>query len=348
MERSPSIEYGAFQAVRNCTQVKPGENVLIITDRETAAIGMALLLQATDAGAGNVDMRFMEAYGERSEDGTNPLQFPDELRELISQADVSFYAAGVRPNELESFRHPMIKAIESNPRLRHAHMPKIDEVLMTIGMTVDYTQVQRVCAAVYETVKHASTIKVTSPAGTNLKVDFDPNYRWVVSDGQINTPGAFHNLPDGEVYTCALNANGVIVVDGILGDHFSPKYGLLEKTPVTLTVKEGRVLQATCSNGELVTELRDYMKKDENANRIGEFAVGTNIGLERLVGNLLQDEKFPGVHVAIGHGYPNKTGSDWDSKAHMDAVLKNVSIYVDEKEIMRNGTFIPDILGKPA
>jgi leucyl aminopeptidase (aminopeptidase T) len=57
------------------------------------------------------------------------------------------------------------------------------------------------------------------------------------------------------------------------------------------------------------------------------------------VGNLLQDEKFPGVHVAIGHGYPEKTGSDWESKAHMDAVLKKTTIAVDGQTIMEAGAF---------
>jgi leucyl aminopeptidase (aminopeptidase T) len=95
-----------------------------------------------------------------------------------------------------------------------------------------------------------------------------------------------------------------------------------------------------CANSELVSELEEYMRQDENANRIGEFAIGTNIGLERLVGNLLQDEKFPGVHVALGHGYPEKTGSDWSSKAHMDAVLKRTTIVVEGQTIMDGGTFL--------
>jgi leucyl aminopeptidase (aminopeptidase T) len=128
-------------------------------------------------------------------------------------------------------------------------------------------------------------------------------------------------------------------VDGILGDYFSEKYGLLHKTPVTLKIEDSRVKSVECSNAELVNELQEYMKQDENANRIGEFAIGTNIGLDHLVGNLLQDEKFPGVHVAIGHGYPDKTGSDWNSSAHMDAVLKKTTIEVEGKTIMKEGVF---------
>ena len=44
---------------------------------------------------------------------------------------------------------------------------------------------------------------------------------------------------------------------------------------------------------------REYLQTDKESARAGEFAIGTNIGLTRLVGNLLQDEKFPGVHGII-------------------------------------------------
>jgi leucyl aminopeptidase (aminopeptidase T) len=106
-----------------------------------------------------------------------------------------------------------------------------------------------------------------------------------------------------------------------------------------MEIKDSRVAKLSCDNDQLVKEFSEYIKQDENANRIGEFAIGTNIGLKELVGNLLQDEKFPGIHVAVGHGYPEKTGSDWESKAHCDAVLKNTTIVVEGETIMKDGVF---------
>ena len=72
---------------------------------------------------------------------------------------------------------------------------------------------------------------------------------------------------------------------------------------------------------------------------MGEFAVGTNTGLTHLIYNLLQDEKFPGIHIAFGSSLPAKTGAKWDSKAHVDGVLKSPSIYVDGEPIMIKGMF---------
>jgi leucyl aminopeptidase (aminopeptidase T) len=72
---------------------------------------------------------------------------------------------------------------------------------------------------------------------------------------------------------------------------------------------------------------------------VGEFAIGTNTGLTELIYNILQDEKFPGIHIAFGSPLPGKTGADWDSKAHVDGVIKKTSIYVDGEMIMDKGEF---------
>ncbi|MCK5408064.1 MAG: aminopeptidase, partial [Candidatus Krumholzibacteria bacterium] len=219
------------------------------------------------------------------------------------------------------------------------HMPGINDVLMTMGMSVDYAAVQEMSRKVYDIVSEAMSITVTNPAGTNMTAEFNADWRWKISDGMIIAED-WSNLPDGEVFTCVKNVErGVIVIDGILGDYFSAKYGLIEDTPLTLEIEDSRVAGVSCANSALAAEFEEYIKQDENANRIGEFAVGTNIGLEKLVGNLLQDEKFPGIHIAVGHGYPEKTGSDWSSEAHCDAVLKNTTIIADGRTIMKDGKF---------
>jgi leucyl aminopeptidase (aminopeptidase T) len=334
-----SIEFGAEQAVKNCVRLERGEKVVIITDHGAGHIADRIKHWCETVSPGSTSLFVMEEFGERPEDGSNPLAFPEAIGEAMLGADVSFYCAGGKKGELQSFRIPMIGYVEKNERLRHAHMPGINDELMCTGMSVDYSKVQEMCQKVLDVAGKAREITVTTPAGTDFTVQLNPNYRWKVSNGLIRSED-WSNLPDGEIFTCAdAIPGGVIVVDGILGDYFSQKYGLLEETPVTLAIEDSRVREAKCANGELVKELEEYMRQDENANRIGEFAIGTNIGLDRLVGNLLQDEKFPGVHVALGHGYPEKTGSDWSSKAHMDAVLKKTTITVEGRTIMQDGTF---------
>jgi aminopeptidase len=58
-----------------------------------------------------------------------------------------------------------------------------------------------------------------------------------------------------------------------------------------------------------------------------------------LTGNLLQDEKIPGLHVAFGNPYPEFTGADWASTVHVDCVTTGCTITVDERTIMSDGQF---------
>jgi len=333
------IEYGAKQAVVNCLKVKAGEKVVIVTDRETEKLADALKAQAETQKA-EVRKFVMEDYGERPDDGSKPLEFPSEIGEAMSSAQVSFYIAQGKKGELQTFRIPMIKIAEEK-KLRHGHMPNFIEDMMSQGMAADYAQIQEISKKVYDIVSKAKTIRVTTQAGTDLTATFDPKYKWVICDGDIKA-GAWSNLPDGEVFSVPVDANGTVVVDGCLGDFFNKKYGDISSTPLKYELKGGRCVKnsVTCTNDALKKEFEEYtFSTDENSDRLGEFAIGTNIGLKKLICNLLQDEKFPGIHLALGSPYPDKTGAEWESKAHNDGVMRNVTIEVDGKKIMENSKF---------
>ncbi len=94
-----------------------------------------------------------------------------------------------------------------------------------------------------------------------------------------------------------------------------------------------------------ISELIAYLDSAENARRVGEFAIGTNIGLHKLTGNLLQDEKLPGVHVAFGNPYPAETGAKWSSPLHVDVIPLDCTIEVDGETIMTAGKFDYEMLG---
>lgn len=339
-QKKGSVEFGAMQAVKNCLRLKPDEKVVIITDKGCKFIADELKKNCDEVSPNNTQMFIMEDFGERPEDGSAPLKFPEEIGAALKTADVSIYCAAGKKGELKSFRTPMLKIVDENTKLRHGHMPGVNKLIMETGMSVDYDEIQRLSKKVHDIVKTARKIRVTTPAGTDFTSYFNLGWKWIVSDGLITAENWF-NLPDGEIFTCAENIpEGTIVIDGTLGDYFCQQYGSLENNPVTIKIKDSRVVDVQCSNSKLLNEFKEYIKQDENANRIGEFAVGTNTGLTGLIGNLLQDEKFPGIHVAIGHGYPEKTGSGWNSEAHLDGVLKNCTIIVEDKVIMKDGKFM--------
>jgi len=111
----------------------------------------------------------------------------------------------------------------------------------------------------------------------------------------------------------------------------------LNKTNFTIYIKS-----INCENKDLEREFRIYCDTDENSNRVGEFAIGTNIYVEKLIGQILQDEKVPGIHIAFGHPYAEHTGADWLSTTHIDVVPRYCNIWLDNTQIMDNGKFMFD------
>jgi len=328
--RIGTLSEGAKNAVEVCMSVRNGEHVLILTDRPTMDVGEALFHAADKASPGNVKLFVLEDYTERP-----AKQLPKEVLESLPQANVTFYAAESMPGEL-AIRGPFIRT--AIKYARHAHMPSVTEELMETGMCADYQKISELTKKVDSMVRNCKVAKVANKSGTDLTVQFHPNWRWKISDGLFPEKGMWGNLPDGEIFTAAFRANGTMVIDE-LGDWFSPKYGVLSQTPVTLRVADSRIdySSVNCSNSQLQKEFLDYVKADPNGNRLGEFAIGTNIFLERLTGNLLQDEKFPSVHCAFGDPYSQETGADWEAKTHVDGIMLKCSIWIDGKQIMEEG-----------
>jgi leucyl aminopeptidase (aminopeptidase T) len=85
---------------------------------------------------------------------------------------------------------------------------------------------------------------------------------------------------------------------------------------------------------------RAYTHTDENSDRVGEFAIGTNVELREVMGHILQDEKFPGVHIAFGNPHGAHTGADWYSSTHIAVVGTRFDIFVDGEQIMAGSTFL--------
>jgi leucyl aminopeptidase (aminopeptidase T) len=250
---------------------------------------------------------------------------------------VSIFAAHAQANELGS--RMQMTDIVNRRRMRHAHMVNITRQIMLEGMRADYGAVDRISRRVLEIVQPARTIRATTPAGTDLTATLNPAYRWIKTSGLIS-PEKWGNLPGGEVFTTPGEVNGTLVVDGVVGDWLCDRYGNLARSPLTLRIEHNRLVDATSANARLREDFWTYTHTDENSDRVGEFAIGTNVELRRVIGHILQDEKFPGIHIAFGNPYGAHTGADWYSSTHIDVVGTNFDIWVDDQPIMRRGQFL--------
>jgi leucyl aminopeptidase (aminopeptidase T) len=259
----------------------------------------------------------------------------------MESSEVSIFAVQVQPNELQS-RMQMTDVVNRR-HMRHAHMVNITPEVMVEGMRADFNAVDRLSQKVLEKVRAAKYVRATSAAGTNIFADLEPNYKWFKTSGIIS-PEKWGNLPGGECFTAPGEVNGVFVVDGVVGDFLCAQFGLLRETPLTIHVGRNRITSVESANKELEQAFWAYTHTDENSDRVGEFAIGTNIGVSRVIGNILQDEKFPGIHIAFGDPYGAHTGAPWKSTTHIDVVGLEFNIWLGdaagEEQIMNEGKFL--------
>jgi len=222
-------------------------------------------------------------------------------------------------------------------------MVNITPQIMCEGMRADFHLVDRLSQKLMEKVRGASYIRATTAAGTDIRADLNHDYKWIKTSGIISRE-KWGNLPGGEIFTSPGEVNGTYVVDGVVGDYLCVRYGLLDAHPLTIQIKENRIAACHSSNKELQEEFWAYTHTDENSDRVGEFAIGTNLGIERVIGNILQDEKFPGIHIAFGNPYGEHTGAPWSSSTHIDVVGLRFNIWIGapdgEEQIMHEGQFL--------
>lgn len=153
---------------------------------------------------------------------------------------------------------------------------------------------------------------------------------WMNADGK-------RNFPDGEIFTSPLEDSA----EGTIRYSFPAITGGREVEDVRLWFEGGKVVKATAARNEEF--LQQMLQSDEGAVRIGEFAFGTNFGIDRFTRNILFDEKIGGtLHIALGAGYP-ETGSQNESAIHWDMICdlrQGGQVTVDGELFLKDGKFV--------
>ena len=331
IEVDPELVPGARNAIRDCLRLKPDERITIITDEATRDIAAALCAEVEEVGSDHA-VFVLENYAERPLAG-----MPAIILEDLAQSQVSIFCAQSQRGELGS--RMQMSDIVNRQHIRHGHMVNINRQIMLEGMRADFRAIDALSQRLIERARQANRITCRTPRGTDFEAEFSPKLKWLKTSGII-TPEKWGNLPGGEIFTSPANTNGTFVVDGVVGDYLCQKYGDLRETPLTIKVEDNRIRDLQCANKDLINEFGAYTSTDENSNRVGEFAIGTNIACTHVIGNILQDEKIPGIHIAFGHPYAEHTGADWKSKTHIDCVGRDFDIWFDGEQVMERGKFL--------
>lgn len=152
----------------------------------------------------------------------------------------------------------------------------------------------------------------------------------------LNADGS-RNFPDGEIFTGPVEES----VNGHIHFTYPANLGGREITDIRLTFEHGVVTKATAAQGQ--EYLNTLLDTDAGARRVGEFAFGTNYGIQRFTKNILFDEKIGGtIHMALGRSYP-ETGGHNQSAIHTDIVCdlrQGAEITVDGQLFAKDGKFV--------
>ena len=327
----PELVPGARNAIDVCLRLKPEERITVITDTATRQIAAALQREVERIGS-EYSLFVLEHHARR------PLEYmPEIILDDLARSQVSIFCAQTEPGELGA--RIQVTMVVNHHRIRHAHMVNINRQIMLEGMCADFVKVDALSQRLIERARQAERITCRTPHGTEFEAEFSPKLKWLKTSGIISND-KWGNLPGGEIFTSPMNTNGIFVVDGVVGDYLCERFGDLESNPLTIEVENNRIRSLRSGNKDLRDEFRAYTSTDENSNRVGEFAIGTNTACTHIIGHILQDEKIPGVHIAFGHPYAEHTGANWISKTHIDCVGRDFDIWFDSEHVMQGGKFL--------
>lgn len=202
------------------------------------------------------------------------------------------------------------------------------------AVDIEYSRLAADAALAAARLQDADEVRIVTEKGTDLT--FRIGGRPVlVDDGVISDDDVAHGdaaltLPAGKVFVAPLeeSVQGRAVFDFAFRNE-RPVYDL------TLDIKDGRARLVGAREG--VREYRQTMDFAEGEkDRIGEFAVGLNPGVDRFTGYALTDEKRRGtVHLALGDN--RLFGGDNPATMHWDLFMEKPTVLVDGRPLMEAG-----------
>jgi leucyl aminopeptidase (aminopeptidase T) len=314
----PDLGPAVATIIDRCLAVRPQEDVLVIADRGTGAIGEALRDGAAAAGAEAV----LVVMDPREVDGNEP---PRPVAGALLACDV-FIAPTTR-----SLSHTVARKQASEAGARGATMPGVTEAMLARTMSIDFDAMAVRSRSVAALLTQSSSAHLTCPRGTDFTVDL-AGRQGSADDGQLTDRGAFGNLPCGEGYISPCDGEGTIVVAATVAS-----LGAVEE-PMTLTVEAGRLVDAKGGLGPRFWEL--LRGAGELGTNLAELGIGTN-DRAQLSGDVLEDEKILGtVHVAFGAS--GGIGGTVSVPIHLDVVILEPTLDIGEERVIEAGRFVLD------
>ncbi len=340
-------------ALEEILGLRSGEEVLIVTDFGEGAYRMARLLFERAAAMGGKASVFVQAQKTTFDDADRMVleairACPDitiTMCSTLSGNDPYGYHTGYVTRDSDKYDHAMFSLIDGDKRMRGLICEGATDDILSRCVAIDYAPVAENSARILKALDDASEVRVTTPAGTDVTLSVRGREAYA-EDGNSWRPGEWSDLPVGEIRISPVveSTNGTIVFDGTMD---LVTEAIIPERPVVVTVEDGFVakveggkeaamLQDVIRRGQELARKKDLPTYERNARLIGELGIGTNPAA-RITGNLIEDEKVCGTaHFAVGYNYDN----DGEAFIHQDCLIMRPSIWVDGRQIMKDGDLL--------
>jgi leucyl aminopeptidase (aminopeptidase T) len=202
-------------------------------------------------------------------------------------------------------------------------------------MTADFFAIRERAERLAALWRTTSEVRVTSPAGTDLRAAVTGREPMAWLTGICRNPGEVSALPGGEVSLPPLegSAEGIVVWERVASD-----LGALE-SPVAIEVRDGRAVRV--EGGAAADRLREIVATIRDADNIGEIGIGLNP--EARIGDEITEAKkaLGTVHVALGDS-ANEYGGLVECEVHLDGLVMRPTVEFDGRAIVVDGRHVYD------
>lgn len=300
--------------------VKPGENVVVVTDMGKLKIAQQL----------------MEALRKFGTDPTMCVMFPrnmhgeaptDAIARAVLGADVIFAPTTFSLAHSDA-RHQACKAGG-----RWVNMPDYrDEMLYSGGLLADFVGINPQVQRFADAFTKGNSVEVTTMLGTHFTTNIAGRGGRNQS-GICTAKGSFGSPPDIETHVAMIedSTEGVLVVDGSIP---LPELGVISE-PIYVEMKKGSIV--SIKGGRQADIIREIMAKYGNPSVYVAAELGIGMNPEsHFNGAMLEDEGVAGT-FHIGFGDNHGIGGQSNAPSHIDMVVSKPTVKIDGVVVMKDG-----------
>jgi len=307
---------GAKVIVETCMGVKPGENVLLVTQEGFEETAEILGAEVSALGA-----KPLIKIVKGSEMEVEP---PQEVVDLMLSSDVILAVLDLK--YLQLFAHMNARARATEAGVRVGLVPFI---LWDITEE-DVLRIKSLTERLAEIMDRGSEAHVSTTLGTDLTMSIEGRPIQQLK-AVFTEPGEWGAVPfyaEAAVAPVEGTTQGTAVIDV-----FMERIGPI-KQPMEWTIRDGRLVEIR--GGEEAEMLKKIIgEADENAKNIAELGVGTNHIFKNFTGTIGDKMVLGTVHLAIGKSI--NIGGKVMSNIHHDAVINKATLEIDGTKILDNG-----------